>query len=170
LTHPNLRQRQNNANAEPLEMGAFEFKKNGAARTNGGGKAAAMAKSRQMKNILDTILDPKLSRPQQILALHEAMNHPKIQSTVTSAGLSSPSKNLVAPCPLNQQKKMIQAAAETAKAKGRLTDNGQSFIEANLLACAESPEFTPGITKPSKQVRIKAFGLKEATGYWLLQK
>ena len=98
-----------------------------------------MAKSRQVKKILDSILDPKLSRPQQILAFYEAMNHPRIQCTVKSAGLTSPDENSVARFLLEQQKKMMKYAGVTAKAKGRPTDDCRSFIEANLLACAESP-------------------------------
>jgi hypothetical protein len=161
---------QNSVNTEPLERRAFEFKRNGVVRMNASGKAASMAKSRQVKKILDSILDPKLSRPQQILAFHEAMNHPRIQATVKSAGLTSPDDNSVAHFLLLQQKKMIESAGETAKAKGRPTDDRRSFIEANLLACAESPESAPGITKPSKRARIKAFGLKKTTGYRLLKK
>ncbi len=110
---------------------------------NASEKAASMAKSRQVKNILDSILDTKLSRQQQILAFHEAMNHPRIQATVKSAGLTSPDDNYVAHFLLLQQKKMIKSAGETAKAKGRATYNRRSFIEANLLACAESPESAP---------------------------
>jgi hypothetical protein len=39
----------------------------------------------------------------------------------------------------------------------------------NLLACAESPD-APGKPVPTKRAWIKAFGLKEATGYQLLEK
>jgi hypothetical protein len=61
-THWNLHWR--NINADPLEIKAFKFKKDGARRKNTSGKAAAMAKSRQVKKIIEAILDPKLSRHQ----------------------------------------------------------------------------------------------------------
>jgi hypothetical protein len=64
---------------------------------------------------------------------------------------------------------MIGFAAETTKTKGRPTDDRRSFIKVNLLACAESPG-APGKPVPTKQAWIKAFGLKEATGYQLLKK
>jgi hypothetical protein len=119
--------------------------------------------------ILELILDPKLSRPQQILAFHEAMNHPKISSTMKSAGLTTPFETSVNHFLLEQQKKMIESAAFTTKTKGRTTNDCRSFIKANLLACAESPE-APGMSVPSKRARIKAFGLKKTTGYRLLKK
>jgi hypothetical protein len=117
-----------NINADPLEMKAFEFKKDGAQGKKTSGKAAAMAKSRQVKKIIEAILDPKLSRPQQILAFHEAANHPRIRSTAKSAGLTSPVENYVAHYLLEQQKKMIGSAAETTKTKGRPTVDQRSFI------------------------------------------
>jgi hypothetical protein len=114
-------------------MKAFKFKKDGAQQKNTSGKAAAMAKSHQVKKIIEAILDPKLSRPQQILAFYEAANHSQIRSTVKSAGLTSPVENYVAHYLLEQQKKMIGSAAETTKTKGRPMDDRRSFIEANLL-------------------------------------
>jgi hypothetical protein len=160
--------RHNVTTVEQLEMNSFEFKKDGASRKNASGKAAAMAKSRQVKKIIEAILDPKLSRPQQILAFHEAANHPRMRSTVKSAGFTSPTENSVTNYLLEQQKKMIQSAAETTKLRGRPTDDRRSFIEANILACADSPNAQQN-TVPSKQSRIKALGLKRTSGYRLLK-
>jgi hypothetical protein len=99
-----------------------------------------MAKSQQVKNIIEAILDPKLSRSQQILAFHDATSHRRLSSTVKSAGLKSPLQNAVALYHLEQQKHSIQSAADTTKAKGRPTDDRRSFIEVHILACADSPE------------------------------
>jgi hypothetical protein len=82
--------------SEPVEEEAFEFTKEGKARKNTSGKAAQMAKSRQVSKIRNAILNSGLSCTQQIVALRDAANHPQLRSIVKSAGLVVPDESEVA--------------------------------------------------------------------------
>ena len=63
---------------EPVEEDAFKFTITGEPRKNTSGKASQMAKSRQVTKIRNSILNSGLSHAQQIVALHDAANHPQL--------------------------------------------------------------------------------------------
>jgi hypothetical protein len=65
---------------DSLDKDSFDFQRNGVPRKNASGKAGQMAKSRQITRIRNAILDYSLNQSQQILALHEAANHPTLRT------------------------------------------------------------------------------------------
>jgi hypothetical protein len=75
----------------PLALDAFNYTMMGGVRKNYSGKAAAMAKSRQIARIRNAILHENISEPQQLLALFKAVSHPQLCSMMKSAGLIVPS-------------------------------------------------------------------------------
>jgi hypothetical protein len=149
---------------QPVEEEAFEFTTTGEARRNASGKAAQMAKSRQVSKIRNTILNTRLSHAQQIVALRDAANHPQLRSIVKSAGLFIPDKTEVVLFHESQRKRLFETAFSTEKKQGRSTDDRRSFLEANLVACANSPD-AEAKPVPKKIARIESLGLSRSTGY-----
>jgi hypothetical protein len=159
----------------PLETDAFKYTKDGSLRKDSSGKASAMAKSRQVNNITNAIIDNNLTSAQQVMALHEAAKHPKIRSVIKSAGLILPKNAEVAVYHESQRKRLLERATSTGKRWARATDDKRSLVESNLLACADSPqtennrnEISKGASI-SKRARIKSLGLTKTTGYRLLK-
>jgi hypothetical protein len=76
----------------PLALDAFNYTITGEVRKNSSGKAAAMAKSRQIAKIRNNIRGEKISKPQQLLALFESASHPELRQIMKSAGLIDPSE------------------------------------------------------------------------------
>ena len=143
---------------------AFDVTKVGEQRKNISSKAKArlMTKSCQLKNIWSIILDPKVSCKPQVLALCEAANHHDLRSVVKSASLVQPIMAEVALFHEEQQKRLLLGANTRTTPKGRTNDQKCSFVEANLVACADSQG---DATAPKKISQIKSLGLKCSTGY-----
>jgi hypothetical protein len=154
----------------PVEEDAFDCTKKGVPRQNRSGKAAQMAKSRQVSKIRNAILNSGLSCAQQIVALRDAANHPQLRTIVKSAGLIIPDESEVAFFHESQRKRIFETAFSTEKKEGRTTDDKRSFLESNLVACATSPDNTQAKPAPTKIARIEALGLARSTGYRLLKK
>jgi hypothetical protein len=155
---------------DPLENDAFEYKRNGARRKNISGKSGQMAKSRQITRIRNAILDSSLNQSQQILALHEAANHPSLRSIMKSAGLIRPMADEVAMYHEEQRKRLFTLARGTQRKEGQTSNDRRSFVESNLVACADSPELGEQTKRPSKLQRIESLGLPISTGYRLFKK
>jgi hypothetical protein len=128
-----------------------------------------MAKSRQVSKIRNTILNTRLSHAQQIVALRDAANHLQLRSIVKSAGLVIPDETEVALFHESQRKRLFETTFSTEKKQGRSTDDRRSFLEANLVACANSPD-AEAKPVPKKIARIESLGLSRSTGYLLLRK
>jgi hypothetical protein len=138
---------------------------------NASGKAGQMAKSWQITKIRNAILDCSLNKPHQILALHEAANHPSLCSfEVNSAGLIHLMEDEVTLYHEEQRKGLFTIAHETQKKEGQTSNDRRSFIESNLVACAESPELGQQTTRPSKLKWIESLGLSISMGYRLFKK
>ena len=95
------------APTDSLQTDAFDFKKNGMPRPNSSGKSGQMAKSRQVSRIRNAIFDSSLDQSQQILALHEAANHPALRTMMKSAGLIRPMADEVALYHEEQRKRIF---------------------------------------------------------------
>jgi hypothetical protein len=87
-----------------------------------------------------------------------------------SAGLICPVEDQVALYHEEQRKRLFTIARKTQKKEGQTSNDRRSFIESNLVACAESPEFGQQITRPSKLQQIESLGLPISTGYRLFKK
>ena len=74
---------------DPLERGAFDFKKNDTVRKNASGKSGKLEESRQIHIIHNSILCYSIHQSQKIIVLKEAANHPALPSIIKSAGLHS---------------------------------------------------------------------------------
>jgi hypothetical protein len=146
---------------QPVEEEAFEFTTTGETRKNASGKAAQMAKSRQVSKIRNTILNTRLSHAQQIVALRDAANHPQLRtSIVKSAGLVILDETEVALFHESQRKRLFETVFSTKKKQGRSTDDRRSFLEAILVACANSPD-AEAKQVPKKIARIESLGFLE---------
>ncbi len=169
--HSDRQKKQNlwSLTTQPVEEDAFEFTRTGEPRKNNSGKAAQMAKSRQVTKIRNSILNSGLSHAQQIVALRDAANHPQLRSIVKSAGQIVPDESQVALFHESQRKRLFETAFSTEKKQGRSTDDKRSFLEANLVACANSPD-AEDKPVPKKIARIESLGLSRSTGYRLLKK
>ena len=108
---------------EPMEEEAFKFTKKGKTQKNTSGKAAQMAKLRQVTKIRTAIFDSRLSLAQQIVALRNAANHPQLQSIVKIAGLVIPDESQVAMYHKSQQKVFLKLGFSNEKKQGCSNDD-----------------------------------------------
>ena len=118
---------------DPLERGAFDFKKNDTVRKNASGKSGKLEESRQIHIIHNSILCYSIHQSQKILVLKEAANHPALPSIIKSAGLHSSLEDEVVFYHEEQWKRLLTTARYTQKKEGRTTSDQCLFVQLNIV-------------------------------------